>query len=649
MRYDYQYTVTAAAAMLFILVLCFQRRSYSSHRNRVFRSLIYSNLLAAAADIVTYRTISWPENYSLSFCYATNIIYLILYGIVAVNFLRYIAALTDNRYIMRTARNLYIAAILVETAFITTTPLTHWIIYYDEEGVYRHGSFFGIMYAIPIFLILIAVLAFYHQKMEFNYYQRMTVGTLFGVSIPIALFQILNPRVDLFHLLCTMIIYTIFIVFENPAYDNYHTTRCLNAHSFYQEAIELARKNQDRDMVLIGVLNRPLNQGIQEMAHYSRLLDTAAEKMYRNFGRHIYCVSDGKFILVVGGKNAGTPETAIGRLKDIFSRKLEVGGQPTQLEIGVRNFRLHDLAVSDDFIDHLIETIQRYPLDRLFTVDNLSRLVYKQHRSREVEDALINAAKKDAFYVEYQPIYDLHTGSFRSAEALIRLKDPDLGLISADEFIPIAEENRTILEIGEQIFRKVCRYIHDEKLPEKGMSFIDINVSPKQFIHKGMAERFIRIMQEYGINPAAINLEIVESALNLSNDVFCENIRILTEAGVEFSIDDYGSGFASADYLYKLPISIVKIDKDILWNAMKDPAAETVFRDTLKLIRKLDKKIIVEGAENEEMVEMIRGAGGDFIQGYYYSKPLGSSDFLQFIDHRTSDRARRYEELRRQL
>lgn len=220
----------------------------------------------------------------------------------------------------------------------------------------------------------------------------------------------------------------------------------------------------------------------------------------------------------------------------------------------------------------------------------------------------------------------------------MRLFDKDLGFINPEELVTLAEQNGYIDQIGEIVFRKVCKFIQDNDIENMGLKYIEVNLSPLQCMREDLVETFGDIMEKYEVRPEQINLEITETAQIASGKQILSNVEAFHKMGVEFSIDDYGSGFASADYLIKLPVSIVKIDKSILWMAMKDESAMIVLQNTIKMIKDLGKEIVVEGVEDEEMVEMLGRCGCDFMQGYFYSKPISDAKFIEYIKTNLKER-----------
>lgn len=213
---------------------------------------------------------------------------------------------------------------------------------------------------------------------------------------------------------------------------------------------------------------------------------------------------------------------------------------------------------------------------------------------------------------------------------LIRLKDQSMGYISPEEFIPIAEKSGMIMQIGEFVFETVCRFIQEKQLTDYGLQYIEINLSVVQCMQENLAERLTEIMKKYHVAPAQINLEITETAAAHS-DMLENNIKILHKQGIEFSLDDYGSGYSNTDYLFRFPFRIVKIDKTILWEAFKNEKAMIALRNTIRMIKELGLEIVVEGVENQEYVDYLTEQHCDYLQGYFYSKPIPDRDFLELL------------------
>lgn len=256
----------------------------------------------------------------------------------------------------------------------------------------------------------------------------------------------------------------------------------------------------------------------------------------------------------------------------------------------------------------------------------------KIYNDKAIERAVKQALDKDELMVYYQPIYSVEKGRYNSAEALVRLNDRDMGWISPEDFIPIAERNGLIIQMGEIILEKVCRFIRDFDLEDSSIEYIEVNISPVQLTQPGFYKRVIDIMNEYEVKPTQINIEITETASIGSSDVVNENINRLVEHGLSFSLDDYGSGNANIDYINNMPFKIIKIDKYIIWDAFKNQKAGITLKYTIGMMNALNLNIVAEGVETEDMLKSLTDYGCHYMQGWYYSKAVPDYEFVEMID-----------------
>ena len=253
-------------------------------------------------------------------------------------------------------------------------------------------------------------------------------------------------------------------------------------------------------------------------------------------------------------------------------------------------------------------------------------ILANRRRESRILQIMKRALANGTFEVYYQPIYSTQQERFNSAEALIRLFDAELGFISPEEFIPMAEKNGMILKIGEFVFRTVCRMMSREKIWEKGIDYIEVNLSVVQCMQEDICEMLYGIMDEYDIPYSCINLEVTETTI--ARDVLWDTMERMTVGGVTFSLDDYGTGYSNLSNVLKYPFHIVKLDKSMVWYAMENEAAMRALRHTVAMIRDLDMHIVAEGVETEEQRDILREMGCEYLQGYYFSKPVPERNFL---------------------
>lgn len=260
--------------------------------------------------------------------------------------------------------------------------------------------------------------------------------------------------------------------------------------------------------------------------------------------------------------------------------------------------------------------------------------VEQMRKEKSMEQMLDEAMKEDRIEVFYQPIFSTRAKKFVSAEALVRMRNRDGNLVPPGAFISVAEANGKILQLGEIVFEKVCRFFTKEQLEQYGLHYIEVNLSVIQCGYPGLADDYIGIMEKYQINPKYINLEITESASMAAKKTLLENMRRLMEYGVYFSLDDFGTGQSNLNYIVDMPVNIVKFDREMSQAFFRDEKAKYVMNAAMQMIHGMKLKIVSEGIETKEQYLAMEELSIDYIQGYYFSKPLPEAAFLAFLQSR---------------
>ena len=254
--------------------------------------------------------------------------------------------------------------------------------------------------------------------------------------------------------------------------------------------------------------------------------------------------------------------------------------------------------------------------------------IYEEH---DMENEIIEAMKDDRVEVFYQPIYSVKDKVFTSAEALVRIRDKQGELIPPGKFIEVAEKRGLIIQLGEIVFRKVCEFIKEHDLKEYGLKYIEVNLSMVQCGYENLADDFIQIMQETKVDPTAIILEITESASLREKSILLENMKKLKAIGVRFALDDFGTGQSNLNYIVEMPIDVVKFDSTMINAYFENGTATYVMDAAMDMIQGMDLAIVSEGIEEKEQYTKMKQLGIDYIQGYYFSKPVETEKFIDFI------------------
>ena len=280
--------------------------------------------------------------------------------------------------------------------------------------------------------------------------------------------------------------------------------------------------------------------------------------------------------------------------------------------------------------DRLVNTL-------LISLDELSR-VSEPDASRSLRDSieeidqkldirrcLEKALDNDELEVFLQPLMDSKTGKRIAAEALVRLRSDNGDLIRPDLFISMAEQEGYIVRLGEQVLAKVCRFIRDHDMDELGIGWINVNLSPVQFMSRDIPDRFDQILNEYGVSQDRIHLEITEQSM-IDFSLLRDQITGLHSSGFEFALDDYGSGYSNLTRVRQYPFTNIKIDMEVVWNYFQD--RDPLLPSLIQAFKKMCLSITAEGIENEEMAEAMTEIGCDYLQGFYFSRPVPMPEFV---------------------
>lgn len=250
-------------------------------------------------------------------------------------------------------------------------------------------------------------------------------------------------------------------------------------------------------------------------------------------------------------------------------------------------------------------------------------------RRLDIENSMRQAVTSgiEEFVVFYQPVVDVRTGECSSCEALVRWDSKALGFMGPGDFIPLAEYLGLITSIGDYVLEEACRqcrYWNEHGIPD---FHINVNLSVVQLLQKDVAETVARILKKTGVNPKNIVLEITESFAINDMDRVLDIIKGIKKLGPRIALDDFGTGYSSLNYIKQLPLDIIKVDKTFIDDIVEDEYAQAFIKLIVELSNTIDTDIIVEGVENEAQLNILKELGVDYIQGFYYGKPVPAYEF----------------------
>ena len=625
----------AIAIMLIMLAAIICRKHFYGKVNKSFLFLLLVAMLTAVFDIFAVTLDNAGEGHRI-LKYITHDIYLISRNLSIAVFDFFLVALTDTRH--KVYQNTFLKFLMPMPFFVVFSTViisnhTGWIYYLDEHDTYTRGSLFFILY-VAVFVY--AFYSFIYTVKYTKYLGRMKILSLFTIYpfiVGSTAIQAFYPKLLLEQLAMALGLLFIMLMVQRPE-QRIDSVTGLYKMVAYEEDMKRAYRNK-----------KPMNIIMVTIANYRALLDvlgyegvhTEMRKLSSRFitmnrkkklGAEMYYIGNGRYRIVLDQFHFDNTR----EIAELIN--CEVNNGHSDSDVGIQAY-VCVVKCPEDIDD--FETIMEFGR-RLEKSEFTANVIYASEllKSREyniikeidviVEDALAN----NKFEVYYQPIYSVKEKKFTSAEALLRLKNEKYGFISPEIFIPAAEKSGAIHRIGGFVLEEVCRFIAGDEFKKLGIEYIEVNLSAIQCMQKGLAHEILQMMQKYNVSPEQINLEITETAAIYSQMVMTENINALTGAGINFSLDDFGTGYSNMKRIASLPLSIIKFDKSFI-DINSNPKMEIILKNTIKMVKDMNMKIVVEGIENEQLVRHFSELECEYIQGYYYSKPIPKTEFVKFI------------------
>ena len=248
-------------------------------------------------------------------------------------------------------------------------------------------------------------------------------------------------------------------------------------------------------------------------------------------------------------------------------------------------------------------------------------------REQAISDAMEPALANEEFLVYLQPKYSLKQGCIAGAEALVRWIHPQWGFMSPGEFIPLFEKNGFIPRLDRYMWDKVCRLLGRWKREGHPMIPISVNVSRADIFQQDLVKTLTGLTEKYGVEPKYLHLEITESAYVNNASRIVEKLKELRQLGFPIEMDDFGSGYSSLNMLGQLRMDVLKLDMQFVRNETGKPEDRSILRDIVTMGHRLGLGIVAEGAETQQQVERLKAAGCDYVQGYFFAKPMPLDQF----------------------
>lgn len=631
------YEIAAIIMMIAILILFFSGKNIHTKISSIFIGIIVTSLSFAIFDEISVYGLTHTDVFSP----VLNSIILVLYNLSATSALAlytiYVIYLTRNDITLRNRGiKLVMIPIAVETLLMVTSPFTHLMYYIDADGRYHRGPLMTQWFIVTaMYLVFMAYMAVskieYLTRLQFASVAYYTIATFLALVL-----QMFFPEYLLEAFGVAIGVVLTYISMQGEFIDSDRILGTYNNEALAKKIESSIGKNQPFHIVVVRVGGFDKLNAVFGYEVANDILRQIGNFLMKLIPEHQVFHLTGLFFACYVEGDDDTVKYYADVIAHRFGSRFITGTTRNEIlfPFGIGVISCPEHANNAMKVSAIMNMILPEP-----TMGDSGKIVYvdekivKQYdRNIQVERAVERAIRNGTFDVHYQPIIDMASGKVRSAEALVRLHDIEYGDIYPDEFIPLAERNGSISEITMFVLGRVCDFIRRGGCSEKGLDFIEVNLSASECMRNGTAERLIGVLKSYDIDPRHISFEITETAATGGNTTVLDNLNKLTAYGIKFALDDYGTGYSNLSELVALPFDIVKIDRSVLWMAAEEEDAMRVLKSVLDLVHEIGAKIVIEGVEDDEHVAILRANGVEYAQGYYYSKPIPQNEFIEYVN-----------------
>ena len=627
---------------LLILWTCHSRKLTQGHANKLFVLMAWMSLICASVDILMEYVVNpVPLSQARVFLgYLCSYSYKTIRNASLVIYILYILAVTRTEYRIRPLRmrlllwlpDGILIALLVQNLF------THNVFVITSAGGCARGPLLSVFYIIAMIYGIAGAAYCIYCKRYLQTGKWVPLFSVYVLTFAGVLIQMVRDHllVEMFSTSIGMTMILLLVMRPEETIDSGVGIQNWNA---YQSDLRNLLMSKERMQILVVCLsNADQTRSYLGDDRFNSFLSEIADELrgfYTDGKPHVsvelYIERPGTFYLL-----HDDPDFEMERHVPIFLEKAHNRLKRYTDLASLFQPKIALIRCPEDMfsLEEIINFGHKFP--QLGKSDQTVFLASAIVQSKDyeitshIEEILNRAITENRLEMYYQPIYDIKTGRFHSAEALARLKDSKYGMISPAIFIPAAEASGLILTIGEIVLESVFRFISEHDMGALGLSYIEVNLSVAQVLHRDLTQIISSLQAKYDIDPKTINFEITETLFDNISEVMDRNVRKLKNMGYSFSLDDYGTGYSNIQRMSKLPLDIIKIDKSLV-DEMFTKDGQVIIRNTVRMMQGIHKELVIEGVETKEAIEALAEMDCDYIQGFYYSRPLPASEFVQFL------------------
>lgn len=630
------------AAIVIMVVLLFYQRHHSMMKNErkgIFLALMLLSLSDALLSVTT-DTLLCNEQLSTHELMVMSTIVTMLKTTIAPLYALYVVDATDTFHKIKSNKLKFVFSVLpyiVMEVFLVLNVYNEFIFTFNESGDVVRNPGYIIIYATEMFYGVVIVAYIVHCK--------RAIGSINGISLSIPVVLVaaamlhlaLYPDYEIVLFVVSMCFLLLLLLSKQSEGLIDPATGFFTQVAFVDDFRASRIVKKDITIIILTITNYKTAIDIMGYEKVQELMVVVAARIRelldaKNLADIRYYYHDeGYFTVTAPAGGFGTSDEiahkfAISIMKDIMFNSIDLELYANVCLVSCPQ----DIDTLDGILMLMSDLAHTKPSKEVMHASDLIKeedFELRKQMSKIIDRAILN----NYFSVYYQPIYSVKEKNFHSAEALVRLIDPEYGFISPAVFIPVAEKTGAIHKIGSFVLEEVCKFVASEEFDEIGLKYIEVNLSAAQCLRRNLIDEIVGLAEKYNISPKKLNLEITETAECYSQDRLLANIVSLNNRGYSFSLDDFGTGYSNLLRMASLPLNIIKLDRTFVCMD-EDPTFHSVITNMVALFKEMGLEIVVEGIETKEMIDNFASIDVDYIQGFYFSKPLPKDKFIEFIE-----------------
>ena len=643
MRMILEFDYAALMIYGFILITVYRKKMHHGRTNRLFIYMVAVSIIVTLTDFLPYTAYELPLSPGFEWWSYVILFYAYFYlrtGTILLYFLFCVSKVRMwyklySRPIRVAVYGPYVVTVLV----VTSNVFHHMLFTITPEAGYHRGEFMFILY-ITAGMYLLYVLGFliYCYKKRFLETDKWLALNLLVAFTGIAVFiQMVkaNYMVELFASSLSLLAVLLYIQRPEELVDS--VSGVMNFKTYRREVRKVLSTGESAQIFIIRFNNARAVREFLGDDRYNEQIMRILNAIVSHFKstKHEFDVfyEEAGYIYIVMDNSADIlPDDKVVEFARmiLFESVIDERNGLTLDAVMGMVYAPDDMADEESIINFGHKFVQfTDPGHHLVRASDVVE-TREFHILNSMDDILRRAISTGAFEMYYQPIYSLRQGKFISAEALIRLHDPEYGMISPGLFIPEAEQRHLMQAVGIHVLHDVIKFIGSKDFEGLGLSYIELNLSGQQCIDKNIVSDIVNYQKRYNVDPSQINLEITETDYEDDNAHLISNLSELSDCGFALSLDDFGTGYSNLQRILRMPLNIIKFDKSMI-DSMESLKGESVVKNAIVLMQDIGMEIVAEGVEEWSQVDKLKKMGCDFIQGFYFAKPMPRDEFVDFL------------------